>query len=587
VLTTTARGSTVWRTDTGHPVAVLESRAASKGAFSSNGRLVATLDEGAHPGARVFNWKTGRVLHRLAPRIGRKRVELEGVAFSPDNHLLATTGFMGTYLWNTRSGRQVGPLLVDKPGVATAAAFSPDGSLLAVAGEDGGVRIWDVAKGDRLFYFPLHNGPVLAVAWSPDGAFLADGSTDRTVHVLSAGGPLGGRQVGNLVGHRSAVRAVAWSPHGRSLLSGSADGTARLWDAQFDQELLPLAPRRGEVLAASFDPAGQRIVSAASDGAARIWSVRSRHLLRTLRHERAVADAEFSSDGRLVVTASSDGTAGIWSSKTGARLRTLHVGPPVFVARFSPDGTIVMTGDSGGGIRLWRASDGTPLGAGKQHGAVRSAIFARDGKTVASAGLAGVSEWSVPSGKRIRLLRSPGGVSRVAFSPDGTLVAGAGNDGAARIWETTGGERRGLYKISKVGLTDVVFSPDGRLVLATGGVDVQTRVVRTGARQNTLVGHSGPASRVAFSPDGQWIATTGPITVGLWRRRANQPFFFLRRAGIVPKGKLLTSASFSPDGRLVLASGRDGAVRLYRCEICGNLPTLLELATARLRELRG
>ena len=54
----------------------------------------------------------------------------------------------------------------------------------------------------------------------------------------------------------------------------------------------------------------------------------------------------------------------------------------------------------------------------------------------------------------------------------------------------------------------------------------------------------------------------------------------------MPKGKLLTSASFSPDGRFVLASGDDGAVRLYRCEVCGDLPALLELARARLRELR-
>ena len=244
-----------------------------------------------------------------------------------------------------------------------------------------------------------------------------------------------------------------------------------------------------------------------------------------------------------------------------------------------------MTGDADGGIRLWRANDGKPLGAGKQQGNVTDAVFARDGRTVASAGLAGVSEWSVPSAKRIRVLRSPGGASRVAFSPDGSLLAAAGNDGAARIWETAGGKRRGLYKVSKLPLTDVVFSPDGRLLLATGS-DVQTWDVRTGARRHELVGHSGPASRGAFSPDGQWIATTGPITVGLWQRDADQPFFYLRRAGTVPKGKLLTSASFSPDGRFVLASGEDGAVRLYRCEICGELPALLELARARLRELR-
>jgi WD40 repeat protein len=584
LLTTTARGSTVWRTDTGRPVAVLERRAAKEGAFSPDSHLVATLDARKHPAARVFDSRTGRVLHVLAPRVGGKRVELEGVAFSPDNPLLATPGFKGTYLWNARSGTQVGRRLVDKPGVTTAAAFSPDGNLLAVAGQDGGVRIWDVAKGDRLFYFPAHNNPVLAVAWSPDGLFLADASADRTVHVLSANGGLGGRVVGNLVGHGSAVRAVAWSRNGRSLLSGSADHTARLWDTQFDQELLPLRGGRGAAVDASFNPAGRRIVSAGSDGTARIWSVRGRHLQHVLSHKRAVEDAEFSSDGRRVVTASSDGTAAIWNSSTGARLRTLQVGAPVSVATFSPDGTIVVTGDADGGIRLWRANDGKPLGAGKQQGKVTDVVFARDGKTVASAGLAGVSEWSVPSAKLIRILRSPGGASRVAFSPDGTLVAGAGNDGAARIWEA-GGKRRGLYKISKSPLTDVVFSPDGRLLLATG-FDVQTWDVRTGAQRHALVGHTGPASRGAFSPDGQWIATTGATTVGLWQRDADQPFFYLRRAGTVPKGKLLTSASFSPDGRFVLASGKDGAVRLYRCEVCGDLPALLELARARLRQLR-
>ena len=202
------------------------------------------------------------MLHLLAPP-----AELEALAFSPDNRLLATTSYQGTYLWNSHSGRRVGHRLVDKPGVATDAAFSPDASLLAVAGQDGGVRIWDVAKGDRLFYFQAHTSSVLALAWSPDGLFLADASADRTVHVLSANGTLGGRVVGSLVGHGAAVRAIAWSPDGRSLLSGSADGTARLWDAQFDQELLPLkGAHRGAAVRASFDAAGRRIVSAGADG---------------------------------------------------------------------------------------------------------------------------------------------------------------------------------------------------------------------------------------------------------------------------------------------------------------------------------
>ena len=160
----------------------------------------------------------------------------------------------------------------------------------------------------------------------------------------------------------------------------------------------------------------------------------------------------------------------------------------------------------------------------------------------------------------------------------------AGNDGSARIWDAAEGGRPKLFRVKKP-VTDVVFSPDGRLLLATG-LRVQTWDVRTGALRHTLVGHVGPVSRGAFSPDGQWIATTGPTAVGLWQRDADQRFFFLRRAGTVPRGKLLTSSSFSPDGRLVLATGREGAVRLYRCDICGGLPALVELAKARLRELR-
>src|SRR5207237_586194 len=139
LLTTTGRGSTLWHANTGHHLATLEKRAARAGAFSPDGHLVATLDTGKRPGARVFDTRTGRGL---------------------------------------------------------------------------------------------------ALAWSPDGQFLADASADRTLHVLSANGTLGGRIVGTLVGHGDAVRAVAWSPDGRALLSGSVDRTARLWDARFDQELL-------------------------------------------------------------------------------------------------------------------------------------------------------------------------------------------------------------------------------------------------------------------------------------------------------------------------------------------------------------
>ena len=44
----------------------------------------------------------------------------------------------------------------------------------------------------------------------------------------------------------------------------------------------------------------------------------------------------------------------------------------------------------------------------------------------------------------------------------------------------------------------------------------------------------------------------------------------------------LTTVSFSSDNRTIVAGGIDGAVRAYRCDICGTIPALVQLARKRL-----
>jgi WD40 repeat protein len=583
LLTTSAPGGSIlWRTATGRRVATLERRSVVTGRFSPSGRLVATLGGFKPSRVRVFATSSRRVLHVLAPG-----VELKGLAFSPNSRLLAATSYRGTYLWNLRTGKRLGRPLADrKPGPAalvTDVEFSPDGTLLAAGVHDGATRVWDVDSGQRELFLTGHTKAVAAVTWSPNGRFVADTSLDRTVHVWAVEGPLTGQSVADLVGHRDAVTGIAWSPDGSSLLTGSDDRTARLWDARFDQELSPLGAQRGGASTASFDSSGHRVVSAGADGTARIWDVRSGHLLHSLSQKGALNDAEFSRSGRRVVTAGSDRTVRLWEASTGAMLRTLRAGAPVLVARFSPNGAIVAAGDARGGVHLWRARDGRLLASAKQDGGVTKLAFVPDGKLLATDGHDGATLWSVPAGKRIRLLRAPGGVTAVVFSPDGSLVATAGDDGAARLWAAVSGKLSGVLRVSKAPLTDVVFSPDGRLLLATGQ-DVQTWDVETRSRLHMLVGQ-GRVSSAGFSPDGRWIVTAGPTEVGLWRRAADKPYFYLRSNDTKPAKKLLTSASFSPDGRFVLSSSDDGSVRLYRCEVCGDLRALLGLARARLSEL--
>jgi WD40 repeat protein len=591
LLTTAARGgSVVWRIATGERLTTLERSPVLTGTFSPDGRLVATLAlSGRLVAARVFDGHTGRLLHVLAPR-----ADLRGVQFSPNGRLLATRSYAGTYLWDPRTGQRVGRLK-DRPGLVTDAAFSPNSAMLAAAGRDGAVRVWNVATrdrrfGERTFFLPAHRNPVVAVAWSPDGRFVADASSDRTAYIWEIEGNQSGQRVGSLAGHRDAVTSIAYSPDGRSLLSGSDDHTAGLWDARVEEQLVPLpGTHRGGAVTASFAPSGHRVVSAGADRTAGIWDVRSRRLLRSLPHDARVNDAEFSPDGRLVVTASADGFARIWDATAGTASQTLPGRGPVLIGRFSPDGSTVATGDAQGGVKLWRTRDGRLLATERQRGQVTDAAFAPGGELLVTASRDGANVWSIPGGRQVRVLRSSGGVSRVTFSPDGSLIAGAGLDGTARIWEAARGRLRHLLRVSpKHPVSDVAFSPDGLLLLTTGSPprNVATWDARTGKLLHLLVGHFGPVRTGAFSSDGRWIATAGPTVVGLWQRNGEEPYFYLRIATQPDPTKHLTAVSFSPNGRFVLSSSEDGSIRLYRCELCGNLNALMALAAARLRGLR-
>ena len=87
-----------------------------------------------------------------------------GVAFSPDDTLLAVAGVQKTTVWGlaTREGRP----LRGHWAYVNDAVFLPDGRTLATTGNDGTLRFWDVTTQEQLDSVDPHTAPVLSMTLS-------------------------------------------------------------------------------------------------------------------------------------------------------------------------------------------------------------------------------------------------------------------------------------------------------------------------------------------------------------------------------------------------------------------------------------
>jgi WD40 repeat protein len=338
---------------------------------------------------------------------------------------------------------------------ATQLLFTPDGRTLITCEQDRIIKHWNAENGEERQAFVLPGPSWHPEALSRDGSLYAgdDGEGGLGVWEVATG-----RRLYQI--ERVSGGGVAFSPDGATL--ATADDTTQLclWDARTGKKR-PFSSAKYLVSELSFSPDGARLAVFTDTAMACLDVATGRELWRT---DKRVIVAAWARDGTTVAGC----MAPAFSSKHGYSTRDLRFlnaadgkpasqqpvnAPEVSLAwaplQYSPDGA-VLAWPSKEEIVLWDVKASKvlrklPLTSSAYNSNLAFA-FAPDGKTLTARMGMILHRWDLATGKDLYpdvARRGPNGrIEAVAWSPDGKRIAtmSFGTDTRPYVWEAATGK---------------------------------------------------------------------------------------------------------------------------------------------------
>jgi WD40 repeat protein/transcriptional regulator with XRE-family HTH domain len=508
---------------------------------------------------------------------------VQALAFSPNEHMLATGSWDGTLkLWNlenrTLFGGQVSLLWVGQhTGSIHRLAFTADGHMLAGGGDDAAIRLWDVSTGKHLQTLNCQSSAVYALAWSPDGSWLSSGTFDGSIHLWQTQGveavPLG-TATHILTGHGGPVWSVAFAPDGRTLASGSFDRTVKLWDVEGFEECQTLAGHTAPVNAVAWSPDGRMLASGGRDQMIWIWdSERGSYHTALHGHTAVVHDLAFLPDSRSLLSGSEDGSLRVWDVERGQCTRVIQgFAVTLYDVAWNADGTKLASAGSDSLVTIWERDGRTPPRLLRGHSWIAYGVaWSPDGRWLASSGLDNAIQlWDVTTEASIQILRDPNHLDTsffgIEWSPDGKFLAAGTYQQEVQVWEVPTGTCLWVGHGQSTTIRRVAWSPDGSRLASCGydGIVVLWQA-DTGMQLARLQGHHGMVMCVVWSHDGTRLASGGGGQGGgelfVWDAGSGEPLYSLSELN-----EVVYALAWSPTGRMLISGDSDGMLRWWDVE---------------------
>ena len=560
-----AGGVRLWDLGSGRLLKQFNDRLLLSGPFalSPDGRLLAVLRLDLSVGLLEMPAGTARGSLRLPALRGPHQVLL---AFSPD----ATAGRKG-HLAVAWSGQDSTDLAIwDLPagalprtrirlaGKVQALAFAGTGTLVTTL-DTQKIGTLDLGGGAPVEVdLPLPPAALPALGLATQRLACSPSATLAAVACAGSGGK-GVLLLWDLVRRREVRRwqgglaeagfPLAFSPDGTLLAAGTADGSVRCYPLRAGGQTLSLERVHLDgVGLVGWDRQGHLLTSGNVVGALHVWELSYPAVRAVARTEAAeVRDFALSPDGRWLAVRADQPRAEI----VLVRRPTLEVVRHIGLDNAARAGTL---------------------------------LFRPDGQQLALVGPAEALAWEVETGRQM-LRRKPEDFRSErwlpgAFLADGRLlVASPRSQGGVRVWDLVSG--RAIQDVGSGPILRASLAARGRSLLALpaphgllrrGPWTIAVWDVATGQKRTEVKVDQGAVGRKFFwarlSPDGRWLVWLDVHRTEQALAVPAETFVNVQevggsRAWRIPSGVLATSASFSPDGRLLALGYTDGLAQLW------------------------